>query len=293
MTLGGIGVILAIALIAFYLLYVVAPLFYPARIIQRSAYTVPGDSSPTVYLAMEEQRQIGLRISAAGGMVVFDTRNGTPIRTVSSAGDLDAEVTAFGSGDPAKHTFAFGLSDGRALIARHEYQVSYPGDRRVITPEIVFPFGEEPVVIDSRGMALRDLVVQADDDEATIVALTGDGRVLLVNLEVQRALIGGAGEVRRTETVLFVEDAASDLLMDGDRRELYVIHEQGRIDFYHITDKEKPRLVQRVNAAVPGTTITSASFLAGGISLLVGDSRGRVTQWFPVRDRENNFTLQS
>lgn len=293
MTLGGIGVILAIALIAFYLLYVVAPLFYPARIIQRSAYTVPGDSSPTVYLAMEEQRQIGLRISAAGGMVFFDTRNGTPIRTFSSAGDLDAEVTAFGSGDPAKHTFAFGLSDGRALIARHEYQVSYPGDRRVITPEIVFPFGEEPVVIDSRGMALRDLVVQADDDEATIVALTGDGRVLLVNLEVQRALIGGAGEVRRTETVLFVEDAASDLLMDGDRRELYVIHEQGLIDFYDITDKEKPRLVQRVNAAVPGTTITSASFLAGGISLLVGDSRGRVTQWFPVRDRENNFTLQS
>ena len=33
-------------------------------------------------------------------------------------------------------------------------------------------------------------------------------------------------------------------------------------------------------------------FLSGGISLLVGDSRGVISQWFPVRDEENNYTLK-
>jgi phosphate transport system permease protein len=42
-----------------------------------------------------------------------------------------------------------------------------------------------------------------------------------------------------------------------------------------------------------GASITSLQFLSGGISILVGDNRGRISQWFPVRDEENNYTLEN
>lgn len=292
MTLGGISVLLAIVLIAFYLLYVVAPLFYPARINQLGGYAVPGGGQ-TMFMALEEQREIGLRVADRGRVVFFSTKDGAVIREVEPARGLDARVTAFGSGDPSQRALALGLSDGTALLFRHQYEVSWPNDVRVITPELEFPLGEAPIVIDPRGTALRDLAVQYDDDAATVAALTADGRVLLINMETSRSLLGGPGVVEETLGVVPVEGGVSDLLLDVDRQELYVIHEQGLIDYFDITDKERPRLVQRVNAVPSGVTITTARFLAGGISLLVGDSRGQITQWFPVRDDENNYTLQN
>ena len=77
MAFGGVSVIAAIVLIAFYLLYVVVPMFKSAEIEQIATYSVPGGSeSETLYVAMEEQREIGLRINNLGQVVFFNTANG-------------------------------------------------------------------------------------------------------------------------------------------------------------------------------------------------------------------------
>lgn len=39
--------------------------------------------------------------------------------------------------------------------------------------------------------------------------------------------------------------------------------------------------------------MTSASLLLGGISLMVGDSKGGIGQWFMVRDKDDNFALKT
>ena len=67
MAIGGISVIITIVLIAFYLLYVVIPMFKPADIEHIASYTLPGNSEEkTLYYAMEEQHEIALRITADG-----------------------------------------------------------------------------------------------------------------------------------------------------------------------------------------------------------------------------------
>ncbi len=76
MTVGGISVIGAIVMIALYLVWVVIPLLLPARMEQLAAYTVPGGTDQeTLYYALEEQHEVGMRITRQGNLLFFSHDN--------------------------------------------------------------------------------------------------------------------------------------------------------------------------------------------------------------------------
>ncbi|MGH8453655.1 MAG: phosphate ABC transporter permease, partial [Nevskiales bacterium] len=75
--IGGIGVIAALVLIFVYLLYIVLPVFEPAKIEASASYDLPGGQSPSLYLSLEEQAEVGMRITADGRVVFFKTAEGS------------------------------------------------------------------------------------------------------------------------------------------------------------------------------------------------------------------------
>ncbi|MEE8055466.1 MAG: ABC transporter permease subunit [Gammaproteobacteria bacterium] len=291
---GGISVIIAIVLIFFYLLYIVLPLFKPATMERVAEYPPPGgDTSETLYVAIEEHNEIGLAITSDARAVFFRTNDGTALNKIPLPIGPDAFISATSAGDPEHATIALGLSNGRLLLLRHVYDVSYPNDIRVITPRIDFPLGDNPIAIDETGRSLINLAAQSDDEETTIVALTGDRRLIIVNLAQEGSLLEEEVSVERAISELPVAAATvTHIALDVDQRELYLASRDGFISYYDLTNKSAPRLIQRIRAVPDETDITVLHFLSGGISLLVGDSRGTVTQWLPVRDEHNNYTLQ-
>ena len=293
MALGGISVIIAIVLIAFYLLYVVLPMFKPPHIEQLASYPVPaGTKTETLYYAMEEQHEIGLRVTADGSVVFFNTADGSLVHQQFLAGETLAEFTAFAAGDPSQRLLAIGLDDGAALLAVHEYHVSYPQDVRVILPWIDWPAGKTPLVIDEAGQAISLITAQADEEQVTVAALTADQRLLLVNVTEEEAFLDDEVETIVTKSRIPVAGEVVSLLLDVEHQELYVAERGGLISYYDVSDKAEPELVQRVQAVSAPAEISSLSFLSGGISILVGDTEGNIAQWFPVRDQQNNYTLE-
>ena len=293
MALGGISVIIAIVLIAFYLIYVVLPMFKPPHIEQVASYPVPaGTQTETLYYAMEEQREIGLRVTGGGSIVFFNTEDGKLVHQQFLAEETLADPTAFAAGDPSQRLLAIGLDDGAALLALHEYHVSYPNDVRVILPGIDWPAGKTPMTIDEAGSAIRLIAAQYDEEQLTVAALTEDGRLLIMNRAEEESFFSDEAEITVTRSQIPVAGKVTFLLMDVEHRELYVAEQGGLISFYDISDKAAPELVQRVQAVSAPAEITSLSFLSGGISILVGDSYGNIAQWFPVRDQNNNYTLE-
>src|SRR3990172_3542599 len=111
MAIGGVSVILAIALIAFYLVYVVLPMFLPAKISRLSAYPVPG-LGETWHYAMEEQHEIGLRINSRGEAIFFRTDTAEVIGQAPVYLGARAEPVAFAAGDPAQALLALAYADG-------------------------------------------------------------------------------------------------------------------------------------------------------------------------------------
>ncbi len=291
--LGGISVILAIVLIFFYLLLVVFPLFEPAEAEAVAEYSRPGSDARTLHLAMEEQAEIAVRFSDDGAVVFFSTIAGGDIKRENLAVPAGAEITSFAFGDPTQARIAVGLSDGTALVARHVYQVSYPNDVRTITPGIRYPLGSEPLEIDDEGEPLVKLAMQDGEEEATIVAVTGDGRLLLTHFLKEEDMFGDETSLERNQVVLPVpEGDVQYLLLDKEQRNLYVATADGSVSHYDVSDKEAPTLVHRQRMVDVGQRITSLRFLTGDISLLVGDDTGRLVQWFGVQDERGNKVLR-
>src|SRR3972149_5601696 len=294
MALGGISVLIAIILIAFYLLYVVLPMFRPAHIEVLVQYDLPGNpEESTVYYAIEEQHEIGLRASESGDLYFFKTAEGTLIKSVNLFEAHQDDITAFSAGDPTQGLLAFATGKGTVLLVQHRYRVTYPNDVRLITPAVEYPLENKPVVMDVNKNPIRLIAAQAEDNQVSIAAAVADVIIRLSTFSKETSLISDETTVQRVDATITMENPVIKMVMDIEQRELDVADNRGNISYFDISNKTAPRLVQKVHAVPDGTVITSLEFLAGGISILVGDSRGTITQWFPVRDQENNYTLQN
>ncbi len=290
---GGLGVIVAILLIFFYLLYVVVPLFKSAETEAVASYALPAPAAgATAYLAMEEQAEIGARFTAQGHVVFFRVHDGAVVLDESVTLPAGVTITSVGTGIPARGVVAYGLSNGQALVVRQVYRVSFPGNQRTITPALEYPLGEAPVLIDAAGRALSRIAVQGDGDQTTLLAYTADGELVLSNLHREESFLGDSDSVETVSAVLPRPPGAVEyILLDPEQRHAYFASADGELHFYDIGDKSSPRLIQRLRVVPQGNRITALRFLTGGTSLLVGESSGVISQWFPVRDARNNMVL--
>ena len=294
MTFGGLSVIVAISLIFFYLASVVYPLIQPVEVSDWQSYSVPGGvSERTVYLASEEQREIGARFTDKGVVHFFDLRDGKSRGEVKIKLPVGVSITSFAAGDAHEYISAYGLSDGRAVVVKQVYGVTFDANnKRVIQPGIEYPLGEEPVVLDETGAAVQKLAIQGNDAATTLTALTRDGRLLLVGLTATKNLITGAIATERSGSTLDgVAGEIQNLIIEVKQRELYIGHGGKFITHFDITDKSQPRLIQRQQVVAEGDNLSALNILSGGFSLVVGTDKGNVSQWFLVRDAQNNFTL--
>ena len=290
--LGGFGAIVAILLIFFYLLYVVFPLLKPASAEAVASYPIGDNPGETLYLAMEEQSEIAVRYADTGAVRFFATVDGRTLLEQALPLPDKVTITSLAEGGKGRSMVGLGLSDGSVLITRHAYQVSFPDDKRLITPRLEFPSGTAPLQVDSKHHALERLAVQSGD-RTTIAALTEDQRLLLVILEKKSSFLEESDTLERYEHDLpNTAGQVRRLLVDPDQRSLYVATDQGVLGYYDISDAEHPRLVQQLGVVPPGTTLTGMKLLAGGISLLIASSDGQVAQWFPVRDEANQPMLR-
>ncbi|MDP1614630.1 MAG: phosphate ABC transporter permease, partial [Methylococcales bacterium] len=291
---GGMGVIVAVVMIFFYLLYVDFPLFLPATAEPVSVYEVPEKTwGKTLLLEMEEQNEVAARFTDSGQVVFFDAATGKTILNTSVTMPEGARIVSFSQGSPINEgAVIYGLSDGRAVIVKHQYKVTYPNNVRLITPSLEYPLGEQPLVLDDSGAALELISAQVGNDVTTIVAKTAS-KIHLTSFEKEQSLFDDEAALERTDAVLGLPvEGVADILVDKEGRNLYIVSSSGRLAFYDISDKSNPALRQAQNAVKAGQTITGISFLNGDLSLMIGDSSGLVSQWTMVRDNLNRPAMQ-
>ncbi len=291
---GGLGVIVAIVLIFFYLLCVVYPLFISAKVEAVSQYKLPAaESGKTLFMAMEEQNEIAVRFTANGTVVFFRVDNGEVITTERLSIPEDVEIISFAHGSYNKGVVVYGLSDGRVIVVKHQYKVTYPNDKRLITPVLEYPLGKDPIVLDEAGQAINLLAIRVGEDETTLVARTVDGRMLLSNFIREESLFDDEATLERSDSEIDIEsENIAYILLDKEQRNLYLASRKGGLTYVDISNKSQPHLKQAINVLNSGEQITALTFLNGDLSLLVGDSSGVLSQWSIVRDEQNHSRLK-
>ncbi|WP_236725705.1 ABC transporter permease subunit [Candidatus Reidiella endopervernicosa] len=291
---GGISVIVAILLIAFYLFYEVVPLFYSAEVEEPVHYTVPGahqSEMRTLHLAVEELNEQGVRYTEQGEARFFSVADGKAGKVVDLI-PSDRRVTAFSAADEATGMVLFGLDDGTVVVVKHTFRITFPEGTRTITPKIEFPMGEAPIELAPSGAALSQVAMHLEEESAAFVATTQQGEMLFKLLEAEESMLDDelswSGE---SSEMPAIADPVDYLLIDKDLRIVYAASRKGEVGFYDVSDAESPQLLQQTHVVPAGEQISALRFLTGSISLLVGSSNGAISQWFPVRDAQNNRVL--
>ena len=294
MTVGGISVIVAVTAIFFYLASVVVPLFTPPTVDQRQQYSTPGPATqPTLAYSGEEQREIGSRIGTQGAITFFRFDNGQVLAEAVVPVPEGAQITSADIGERRSYSQGFGLSNGSVILVKQGFTVTFPGNKRLITPALSYPLGDKPLEVDPRGQPIRLLGVQQTDDGSTIAALTDDRRLLVSAVNVTTNPMTGEtkSEIQQSE----ISPAPADirqLVIESKQRELYVLHGVRSLARYNIADKTRPMLLETVDLAPQGQRVTALTMLSGGFSLIVGTDKGELAQWFLVRTAGADFALQ-
>jgi phosphate transport system permease protein len=311
-TAGGIGTIGAVGLVFVYLASVALPLLKspelspqgaPSHVETPPAAIIPDDYGSLVSLASRDG-------------VISTVRLDTGELLATARVDLGAAVTSV-----ARHAgeeyLAFGLADGSIVTGRVEFssrilgdaevpadlqslpqggRVALPGSKwggtlertlsnQVRAQEVQVEF-DEPIPSQGGGPVQR-LDFARQGDNVTVVSLTRDGTLRLIQSKKKKNLLTRTEKVETSATVI-PEDLASDMpdhvLMPGSGDNAYLIWNEGRLERLDLRTPAAVRVVEEVRL-VEGkdAQVGAVGFLVGRETLMCGDSSGRITAWFRTR----------
>mgnify|MGYP001828414186 CR=1 FL=1 len=286
--LGGLMVIAAVLLILFYLLFVVSPLFQSASLTQ-SSIEAQGDwdTHETVYLSLEEQQKVALKVDRSGRAEFLDMDGLGVIESTRLLEDGQPIVVA--TGDQAhKGLVAVAYEDGRVSLFQQEYKTDFSSGiaQKTIVPSLSFPYGRESYEL-MPGGGITDLAFSDSETGLVIAVAAGDGRVRIDLSSKQENFLSGEVTLDRTIKSLETDFEISSIGVSDNHRWLYLGDLLGRVHFFRLSDMKEIQTVQ-----VSESAISTMTMLLGGISLLAGDTNGVITQLFPVRNEDNSYRLE-
>ncbi|HET8706736.1 MAG TPA: phosphate ABC transporter permease, partial [Pseudomonadales bacterium] len=282
--MGGVSVILAVCLIFFYLVWEVVPLFRGASISPQASFQAPS-AAQTYYVDVDESVSVALQLTAQSADF-FSTADGKLVKSVMIGLPPNSSVTSFTLEAPETQLLAFGLSNGAALIMRSHYDTAYEGAKAVAKPTLRYPFGETPVQLSDQ--AIQTLALRDKEDALRLAWVDANNVLAVRDINKVTAFMSDElslepGEVR---SLPHREGKIDRLFISPNQRWLYALDfQQGVVDVYDLNQAD-PQLahVERVSLTRDDGKITAATLLNGGVSLIVGTEKGRVHQWFQVRD---------
>lgn len=282
---GGLAVLAAITLIFFYLAYVVLPLFQGAELTRKAALEptwLKQDAGKPLLISLEEQNLVGMRISDKGQALFFDTKSGAELKRVDLPLPAGAQVNSIGTDQPGSSLLVLGLSNGQALVFHHSYKITYPDNKKTITPDIDYPYGQQPFALDAQGRALDHVSVNLNGETLVLAGSTGAQLQVLELTSNENMLTGEVSTEQNRIELPQMTETVKNIFIDPRQHWLYVINGRATADVFSLRDKSLNGRYKLADSA--DTEITATGQLVGGISLIMGDSKGGLAQWFMARD---------
>ena len=292
-SIGGLAVLGAITLIFFYLAHVVLPMFQGAELESRKAQQPAwlAEAQAPLLLAVEEQNQVAMRLDTSGAVQFFELKSGEALQRLQLPLPQGVSVASVGQDQPGTRRVVLGLSNGQALIIQHSYKITYPDNVRAIAPQIEYPYGEAPIEVDPQGRPLEHIAVNLNSGTLMLAGSTGN-ELHLISLAREENLFTGEVSVSEERINLpQIGEPISQLILDPRQMWLYVFNGDSSADVFDLRKRSLNGRYELLKDA--SNRVTSATSLLGGISIMIGDAKGGIQQWFMVRDQDGKSTFQS
>lgn len=294
---AGMAVVFSLGLIFFYLFSEVMPLLRGASVdvtnnvsANQIGINAPGDS--TVFLTLERYEEIGASFNRSGAVKFFNVQDGRVLLAEQMPSADSALFSSSATSIPEHGLVAYGYSNGQVAVVKTHYELGYPNDKRTITPSLLYPLGNAPIMLDAQASPLNTLAIQETAKGTLVGAITADKRILLGIFSANRNFI--TEDVSLTQEIVTLPALPSGVMathmqIDESAQHLIIATDTSQVFLYNITDPANPE--RRDPVTIPSGTITAMQFLVGTGSVVFGTDQGAVSQWFLVRDNNNIYHL--
>ncbi|WP_286267765.1 ABC transporter permease subunit [Thalassotalea atypica] len=275
-------VLFTLILIFLYLLYVIKPIFESAHVepVHEMSITQKGQVLAT---GLDELKEVAFQIDNHGAMTFYqispsDFRaQGSEILSVQVHEETIEHVVDVGAGN-----FLLVDTQGRVKLIAAKFTAIYPNDSRDITPSVTHPLGEDFLPVDEMDVGVEHVAFAMNEEKAVFVARTRDDRVIKTSFIAEDDFNYGPEFEAVYQEIDYVGRGAEDILVTPDLMMAF-IRTGDEVAVYDLDDDYAVELKAELNNIVENKVdITAMALLSGGSSLLVGDSRGQVSQWFEV-----------
>ena len=279
--LGGTIVAIVIFAIFVFIFLEVYPLLKDAKVLEENSYSL---NEIPVSLGVDEYQEIAYAVYEEGTVDFISLLDGKLLKSYSLKCIENSRVSSVCKD---KDFLIMGTEDGRVLMTKIGFSVSFEDDKRVINPIVS---EETPSLIDERRKRVTYVTSKRDEDSIVTIGCTEDGRVILKSTVIERDLFGQEvrEEMKRDISRIVLKTGKrsapdlTSLVIDLFLKNLYVGTSSGDLIRIDISDRENPSLQEQVK--VSDEPITALGFLLGDVSLAVGDQKGNVNVWMQARD---------
>ncbi|NQY49832.1 MAG: ABC transporter permease subunit [Colwellia sp.] len=299
-TFGGISVLFTLVLIFLYLLYVVKPIFESAKIESKVNISLQLKANEKILATgVDELQELVYEITDAGNIDFYHLKASDPqAKTQFAVGEHSFSAYLL-AGDDFKQERVVSIANsftankllhtasGKTLLVQPSFYAEYSNDIRKIIPQVNYPLGQGSLVIDEQQIPLSQLAFAMDDEQIVFVAFTDDKRLIKTNFiaddEFGSSSNGDDVEYETNYQLIdYPVDVVDEIKVTPDLS-LAFVRSGSTVRVYSLTDEEEVSLKATITPTLNDNTyLTAMALLSGSSSVLLGDSSGRVSQWFEV-----------
>jgi len=284
-TLGGISVLFTLVLIFMYLLYVIKPVFDSVTVEPITQITLQSNT-PTLSTGIDELKEVAYQIDNSG-LATFYRLKSTEQHNLGSVllteKLIEEQATLkYVAQSGIDSTLLVDSNNNNTLVSQR-FKATYIGDNREIKASIEYPFGKESLVIDESENQLTKVAFAMDTEKVVFVASTADGRLIKTSFIADDDFTYDSAYETNFQEIEFYSNTVDDILITPDMT-LAFIRSGNTISIFELDDEDNVPLKTVIKSK---TTITALALLSGGSSILIGDNKGVISQWFEVAAEEN------
>ena len=246
---GGLLVILLVALIFAYLLWVVMPLFSTAEVTadrDQQSYLSPADpgvAEPTrpagVWLSIEESDQALMHLTADGQATFLQLADGQVLSQETLALPAGTHIAATASAGSWGHRL-LALSDGSVLPVQLRFVAQFDQGVRRLVPHFEFPFGREPLAGGLVPDSLLSYQIDPARKQAVVAGSDGRGHIRVWHLRARQNLLTGSTTVDRDLSQFIPDSPLRHLQLSGDLRWMFGVDASQALALYEIRGSGTP-----------------------------------------------------
>ncbi|PCI63631.1 MAG: phosphate ABC transporter permease [Gammaproteobacteria bacterium] len=275
-----------------YLLYVIKPIFESATV-EPVAITPVSNTYKTakqiLSTGVDELKEIIYQIDQAGNFNFYSTKNKTANKLLLSQQLIGKNKNLIKvidvQSDSANKNKILIDNQGQVTVVAANFNSTFVGDERTVNPSVVYPLGESVLPLDDQEQSIVTAGMAMDDERAIFISFTQDHRLIKTTLTAEDDFSEDSEFEASYQEIEFTQKDVENILISPDLMIAFV--QSGKDIFvYELDDEENVPLKERFTPVNTKDNITAVALLSGGSSLLIGNDKGVVSQWFEVNTKQ-------